>query len=128
MKKILNVFILVLLATSFYPDIAVAQRKNDSKEIVLEFKKGTKLPQVFKSLEKQTKYKIMFITEEVDKYEFQGTIRAKDIHGAIQQVIQGKPLNFQVDRQFVTITARAAKQTTSTPPPRAYQIGGKGSG
>ncbi len=108
MRKILNVFILILLATSFYPDIAVAQQKNDSKEIVLEFKKGTKLPQVFKSLEKQTKYKIMFITEEVDKYEFQGTINTQDIHKAIQQIIKDKPLSYQIDQQFVTITTKTS--------------------
>ena len=81
MKKLLGVFVLIQLTALLFPSIIVAQ--SNQKEIVLEIEKREKLSQVFKLLEKASNFKIMFITEEVNQYEFQGTVRTKDIHEAL---------------------------------------------
>jgi hypothetical protein len=119
MRKVLSVFILALLTTLLLPDLIAAQPDN-LKEIVLEIKKREKLPQVFKRLEKATSFKIMFITEEVNRYEFQGTIRTKDIHEAMKQIIGSKPLTYTIDRQFITVTAKETNSSTSSTPPGAH--------
>ncbi len=114
MKKLLGVFVLVLLTSSLFPDMTVAQTSNP-KEIVLEIKKREKLPQVFKRLEKATSFKIMFITEEVNQYEFQGTVRATDIREAMKQIIGSHPLTYTIDHQFITVTAKKNDKVALAP-------------
>lgn len=100
--------ILALLVTYICPTYTVAQNTN-TKEIVLEVKKE-RLPQVFKRLEKLTNYKVMFVTEDVNKYGVNGVIRAKDIHDAMKQIIGNKPLEYTIDRQFITVTLKGANR------------------
>ena len=96
MRKFSVIFILAFLLIQFCPVTMTAQKGKD-KEIVLEVK-NERLPQVFKRLEKVTDYKIMFITEDVNKYGVNGTIRAKDIHDAMKQIIGNKPLTNNLSR------------------------------
>ena len=105
MKKISAILMLAFLLIHFCPGIMIAQTGKD-KEIVLEVK-NERLPQVFKRLEKMTHYKIMFISEDLNKYELDGVIRAKDIHDAMRQIIGDKALEYVVDNQFITVTSKA---------------------
>ena len=68
---------------------------------------------MFKLLEKASNFKIMFITEEVNQYEFQGTVRTKDIHEALKQIIGSYPLTYTIDRQFITVTAKGKDKSDS---------------
>jgi TonB-linked SusC/RagA family outer membrane protein len=102
MKKFLILFFLAFSMMQLWTDIVMAQK---SKEIVLELK-NERLPSVFKKLEKATHYKIMFITEDMNKFSVNGTIRAKDIGSAMQQIIGNKPLEYSIDRQFITVTLK----------------------
>ena len=111
MKKLLGVFVLIQLTALLFPSIIVAQ--SNQKEIVLEIEKREKLSQVFKLLEKASNFKIMFITEEVNQYEFQGTVRTKDIHEALKQIIGSYPLTYTIDRQFITVTAKGKDKSDS---------------
>ena len=106
MRKYLMVFVLAFSIIHLCPVVTTAQDVT-KKEIVLEVKKE-RLPQVFKRLEKITNYKIMFVTEDVNKYEVSGIIRAKDIHDAMKQIIGEKPLEYTVDKQFITVTLKKA--------------------
>ena len=117
MRKFSVIFILAFLLIQFCPVTMTAQKGKD-KEIVLEVK-NERLPQVFKRLEKVTDYKIMFITEDVNKYGVNGTIRAKDIHDAMKQIIGNKPLEYTIDKQFITVTS---KETNRTAEPRQETI------
>ena len=105
MKKISAILMLAFLLIHFCPGIMVAQTGKD-KGIVLEVK-NERLPQVFKRLEKMTHCKIMFISEDLNKYEMDGVIRAKDIHDAMRQIIGNKALEYVIDNQFITVTSKA---------------------
>jgi len=107
MKKISAILMLAFLLIQFCPTMVVAQKGKD-KEIVLEVK-NERLPQVFKRLEKATHYKIMFISEDLNKYEMDGVIRAKDIHDAMRQIIGDKALEYVIDNQFITVTSKEDK-------------------
>ena len=111
MKKLLGVFVLIQLTALLFPSIIVAQ--SNQKEIVLEIEKREKLSQVFKLLEKASNFKLMFITEEVLQYEFQGTVRTKDILEALNQFIGSYPLTYTIDRQFITDTAKGKDNSDS---------------
>ena len=71
-----------------------------------------------------TDYKIMFITEDVNKYGVNGTIRAKDIHDAMKQIIGNKPLEYTIDKQFITVTSQEANRTTE-PRQETIKVQGK---
>ena len=122
MRNFLIVFILAFLLMQFCPVTMTAQKGKD-KEIVLEVK-NERLPQVFKRLEKVTDYKIMFITEDVNKYGVNGTIRAKDIHDAMKQIIGNKPLEYTIDKQFITVTSKEANRTAE-PRQETIKVQGK---
>ncbi len=102
MRKLLILFFLSFSMMQLWTDIVMAQK---SKEIVLEFK-NERLPSAFKKLEKATHYKIMFITEDVNKFSVNGTVRAKDIEEALKQIISNKPLEYSIDGQFITVTLK----------------------
>lgn len=110
MRKFLILFILAFSTMQLWTDIAMAQKSN---EIVLELK-NEKLPSVFKKLEKATHYKIMFVTEDVNKFSVNGTIRAKDVEDAMQQIIANKPLEYSIDKQFITVTLKNTVRKVAT--------------
>lgn len=123
MRKSFGIFVLALLPLGFCPPPVVAQQST-SKEIVLEAK-GERLPQVFKRLEKITGYKIMFITDEVNKYRVEGGVRASNIHAAMRQIIGNKPLEYAIDRQFITVTVKGATKKTVSPAGERKVVKGK---
>lgn len=70
MRKFSVIFILAFLITYLCP-LAIIAQEEKGREIMLEVK-NERLPQVFKRLEKVTGYKIMFITEDVNKFGVNG--------------------------------------------------------
>lgn len=123
MKKFLILFFLAFSMMQLWTDIVMAQK---SKEIVLELK-NERLPSVFKKLEKATHYKIMFITEDVNKFSLNGTIRAKDIESAMQQIIGNKPLEYSIDRQFITVTLKTntVRKVSNSSSSGSFKVHGK---
>src|SRR5574344_81188 len=102
MRKFWILFFLAFSTLQLWTDTVVAQK---NKEIVLELK-NERLPSVFKKLEKVTNYKIMFVTEDVKKFSVTGKIHAKDIDEAMRQILADKPLEYSIDRQFITVTLK----------------------
>ena len=122
MKKFSVFFILAFLLISFSPTYLVAQNTKD-KEIVLEVK-NERLSQVFKRLERMTNYKIMFITEDLEQYDVNGKIRAKDIHDAMNQIIGNKNLEYVIDKQFITVSLKDPEKA-NTPEQEPIKVQGK---
>lgn len=109
MERFLLSFILMLTMAFQSPVQTMAQ---DKKDRLIEFEvKKERLPKVFKTLEKVTDYKIMFITEDVKKYVFNGTVRASNINEAMKQIIGSYPLEYRIDDEFITVTARTVANT-----------------
>lgn len=123
MKRFWIVFMLIFSLFEFCPPTVMAQN-GKTKEIVLEVKKE-RLPQVFRRLEKLTHYKIMFITEDVSKYSVSGVVRAKDIHEAMRQIIGNKPLEYTIDRQFITVTQKGAAKKSLSEAQEEIRLQGK---
>lgn len=123
MKRFWIVFMFIFSLFEFCPPTVMAQN-GKTKEIVLEVKKE-RLPQVFRRLEKLTHYKIMFITEDVSKYSVSGVVRAKDIHEAMRQIIGNKPLEYTIDRQFITVTQKGAAKKSLSEAQEEIRLQGK---
>lgn len=123
MRKFSVIFILAFLITYLCP-LAIIAQEEKGREIMLEVK-NERLPQVFKRLEKVTGYKIMFITEDVNKFGVNGTIRAKDIHDAMKQIIGNKPLEYIIDKQFITVTLKETDRTTESRQEETMKVQGK---
>ncbi|MBR1448874.1 MAG: SusC/RagA family TonB-linked outer membrane protein [Prevotella sp.] len=62
------------------------------------------LASVFKQLEQQTVYKVMYVTEDVKDYQATLDIRTKDIEEAMTGIIGQHPLEFSISNQFITVT------------------------
>lgn len=97
-----NVLRFIFLVISFTLFSAVPLSAQTQKEISLDVENEA-LAKVFKRIEKQCDYKIMYATDDVKGLMFTGKVRAKTIHDAMKQVLAGKHLIFVVDRQFVTV-------------------------
>lgn len=89
-----------------------AQQANG--RIELEFH-NDRMPEAFKKLEKATRYKIMFIYDDVNRYMVNGKIIANGINDAMTKIIGNHPLEFSVDKQFVNVTLKKQAMTTSAP-------------
>ena len=62
------------------------------------------LASVFKQLEQQTVYKVMYVTEDVKDCQATLDIRTKDIEEAMSSIIAQHPLEFSISDQFITVT------------------------
>ena len=134
MRKSLKFIVLSLLlsfGTAFSAhalQIWHLQRSNvKDKEINIEAKKES-LANVFKRLEKQTDYKILFVTDEVKNQTFTGKIHTRDIREALGQILSGKYLGYTINKQFVTVSKQNHPFRGETPVVQegeAYTLTGK---
>jgi len=106
MERFLLSFILTFMV-AFHSPVQMSAQANKSGKIEFEVK-NERLPKVFKTLEKVTDYKVMYITEDVNKYVFNGTVNAADINEAMKQIIGRFPLDYKIDEEFITVTAKTA--------------------
>lgn len=65
----------------------------------------------------------MYATQDMKGQTFSGVVRAKDIEGAMTQLLAGKPFTFTVDKQYVTIVRQARAGRTAMA--NEYELTGK---
>ena len=100
MKNVLKFFFLAI-SLSFLSSVPLSAQTE--KEIVIDAKNET-LINVFKSIEKQCDYKIMYATGDVKDQTFTGSFRANTIREAMAQVLNGRKLGYTIKKEFVTIS------------------------
>ena len=96
--------LLILCSISLAPPSTWAQQPQQNS-ITMECK-NTKLPDVFKRIEKLSGYKILFSYEDVNQYQFTGHIKNASITSALNMVLSGKPLEYSINKKFVNITLK----------------------
>ena len=108
-----NSFLLFLLFYIFcsvgYPVAAEAQEVVQKKNIRLEVK-NERLPEVFKRLEKESGYKIMFTYDDVNHLKVDKVIESSDIKKVMDLIIGNQPLDYRIDGQYIYVTLRESEK------------------
>lgn len=103
MKKTLRDCLLMsslLLSPGMTLPIAAQEQ---AQEIVINVKNES-LAKAFKRLEKTTKYKVLYASQDVEGLTVSKNIKASNIREAMTQLLAGKGLTFKIDNQFITVT------------------------
>ncbi len=121
MKNVLTFLMVLLLSVGMFTP-AIAQ---ENKAVPFIFIRAQKEPldNLLKALEKQTNYKIMYVTKDMQGQTFSGVVRAKDIQEAMTQLLADKPFTFTVDKQYVTVVKRTDEQRLAAG--ETYELTGK---
>lgn len=82
-----------------------AEAQVSEKKLTVEFK-NEELSSVFKQLSKISGYKILFTYDDVKPYTYSGVIKDKNIREALDIVLSGKKLEYNIDKEFITITTK----------------------
>ena len=99
--RIIQSIVLVLTALmAIWAAPVTAQ--TDNNEIVLKAS-SEPLASVFKQLEQQTTYKVMYVTEDVKNCQTTLDIRTRSIDEAMTAIIGQHPLDFSISNQFITV-------------------------
>lgn len=79
----------------------------DSKErnITMECK-DEPLPALFKQLEKQSGYKVIFIYDDVSQYTSTLKVKNVDVNEAMKQIIGRHPLKYQIEEKFINVSRK----------------------
>ena len=97
--------LLLLLVMNVLPMLA-----QDKGNITLSFSNES-LPTALRQLEKASNYKIMFTYEDVESYKVSGQVKNAWFEQALQMILGGKPLDYSVEGNLVTITKKRGNQT-----------------
>lgn len=76
--------------------------------------KNAPLPQVLRQLELKTDYRFLYINDDLKGYTFSGKLTLKDINSTMTQLLEGKPLGYTINQQYITITKQGAQPAAST--------------
>jgi len=96
------------ITTATAPVYAQSKVKSkNKKQIKLSFKNEL-LPQALKRLEQQSGYKIIFIYDELNGYKVSCDIQTERIEEAMKLLLEGKPLEFSVDGNFVNVSKQVS--------------------
>lgn len=126
MKQVCTILLISLLFLCHSPETAFAQ-DNGKEKIALTIK-SENLAKVFQKLEKQTKYKVVYVTNDISDYHFSGTVNATNVKDALDQIIGDKPLSYSIDGQFITISKKKTGNTNaaaSAPKQEPIRVQGK---
>ena len=96
--------LLLLLVMNVLPMMA-----QDKGNITLSFSNES-LPTALRQLEKASNYKIMFTYEDVEQYKVSGQVKNAWFEQALQMILGGKPLDYTVEGNLVTITKKRGPQ------------------
>ena len=96
--------LLLLLVMNVLPMLA-----QDKGNITLSFSNES-LPTALRQLEKASNYKIMFTYEDVEQYQVSGQVKNAWFEQALQMILGGKPLDYTVDGNLVTIVKKRGAQ------------------
>lgn len=97
-----NVMKFIFLAISLFLLNSIPISAQTDKEIVVDAK-NEPLVNVFKVIEKQCDYKIIYATDDLKKETFTGSFRANTIREAMAQVLNGKNLGYSIKKEFITV-------------------------
>ncbi|MGN0282513.1 MAG: carboxypeptidase-like regulatory domain-containing protein, partial [Prevotella sp.] len=123
MKKMKALLLLTFLLAFLCPQAMYAQGKTG--DIVLNTK-DMSLPKALKLLEKNTTYKVMYEVNEVKAYKVDKDVRAKDINGAMKQLLEKTPFTYKVDDKFITVTKKKTTvQAAATGTGDYYEVKGR---
>ena len=86
-QKITVLFLLFLFSCSSY----LGAQTGKEKQITMEFK-NERLPSIFKRLEKVSRYKVLFIYDEINSYTSTGKVENATIDEALVAIIGKNPL------------------------------------
>lgn len=109
--------LIFMLALLLSPGTLTVSAQNDGA--VLEIK-NEPLPQVLRQLEMKTDYRFLYLNDDLRGYTFTGDLTLKDINSTMTQLLDGKPLGYTVNQQYVTVTKQGSTSATS-----AYIVRGK---
>ena len=110
MKNSCLLFLLFYIFCSVgYPVAAEAQEVVQKKNIRLEVK-NERLPEVFKRLEKESGYKIMFTYDDVNHLKVDKVIESSDIKKVMDLIIGNQPLDYRIDGQYIYVTLRESEK------------------
>ncbi len=114
-KKCYFFFLFIVFSLFFYSPIFAALQAD--KEIKMEVKDES-LPDVLKKLEKVSGYKMLFVYDEISRFNVTCKVKAKSIDQALKQIIGNRPIHFSIERQYVTISVKEeVKRMTQTAQP-----------
>lgn len=116
----LNLVLLVVLLIAFDTGQTLAQGKT-----ITITANNEPIASVFKKLEKQTTYKVMYANEDVFGIKVKKTIKASTIRGAMDQIVQGTGLTYTIDKQFITVKKGHADVKASEGEGEAFIINGR---
>lgn len=108
MRRTLTLMLLAAFLSCIGLETALAQGKKI--HIVAN---NEPIASVFKKLEKQTAYKVMYASADVYGVKVNKTIDAPDINGAMDQIVSGTGLTYTIDKQFVTVKKASEAVTAS---------------
>ncbi len=74
-----------------------------SKAIVINVQ-NEPLPKVLRMIEKNTNYKFMFSNDDLNRYKVTKNINEKDIHAVVRNLLNGLPLKYSVNSNYIYIT------------------------
>ena len=108
MRLILSFAIALCVLLAGVPATAVAQ---SGQNAIMLKAKNEPLSDIFKKVEQQTTYKIMYVKEDVDGLRQSVDLKTSDVREAMTEILGELPLRFSISKQFITITK-------GTPPTR----------
>jgi len=101
MKRVLTILCLIVFSIGLA--VPVEAQKAKTKEIKMELK-NERLPQALKRLEKVSGYKILFSYDDLNQFTVtKGKLSAPNIQAALSRLLDGKPVTYSVDGQYVNI-------------------------
>ena len=83
-----------------------AEAQVSEKKLTVEFK-NEELSSVFKQLSKISGYKILFTYDDVKPYTYSGVIKDKNIREALDLVLSGKKLEYNIDKNLLPLQRKA---------------------
>ena len=107
--------------------IAFAQTGKGKPTVTMEFKNES-LPSVFKRLERVSVYKVLFSYQDVENFKATGILKGASIDKAMQTILGGHPLTYQVDGHFVNVTKGKTKGKQSLHTVRGMVVSSKDGG
>lgn len=120
MRRLLTLVLLAVFLSCVGSATALAQGKNI--HIVAN---NEPIASVFKKLEKQTAYKVMYASADVYGIKVNKTIEAKDVRSAMDQIVGGTGLSYTIDKQFVTVKKASEALAASEGEGDSFVMNGK---
>ncbi len=107
---LLTFFAILLLAFSPQP----LQAQPPTASTVTLTAKNEPMRDVFKKIEKKTRYKFLFALEDITQYRVSCRLKNVTIHEAMRQIVGLNPLRWKVEGNFVTVSARKQAETKAS--------------